>query len=155
MSEQLPPRPDPIRTKCRFRTRAGAPCLNWAYAGTPDFGCPMHSQAPAILEMRRKASVAGGHGRSNLRRAAKIVAAGPYRGLADILQRAAQEVYDGQLDPQRGHALANLARGIVVVADQATVSDRLAELEEEIARIKSGEIIGETFSRPPLVTPGG
>ena len=154
MTEQLPTRPEPMRTRCRFKTRAGSPCRNWAYAGVTDSGCLMHSQAPAILEMRRKASTEGGHGRSNLRRAAKIVAAGPYRGLADVLQRAAQEVYDGQLDPQRGHALANLARGLVVVADAATVSERLGELEEEVARIKSGEVIGEVFTRP-AVNAGG
>jgi hypothetical protein len=136
---------DGQQSRCRYRRRDGSPCRS--FATYPDIGCIAHSQDPKALDARRQGSARGGHGRSNLRRACKIVAAGPYAHLADVLARAAQEVYEGQLDPQRGHALANLARGIVVVADAALVSDRLAELEAEVSRIRSGDV-GETFSRP-------
>lgn len=103
--------------KCRFKTRSGQPCRFVAIA--PDGGCAAHSQHPVALAARRERQAKGGRNHSTLARAMRIVKTGPYAELADVLERAAREVYDGNLDPQRGVALSQLARGIVVVADAA------------------------------------
>ncbi len=137
--------------QCRYRRRDGSPC--GSFATQPDGGCLAHSQDPAALDARRTGSAKGGRHRSNLARAYRIVRQGPFSGVAATLEQALAETFSGSLDPARGHAIASLARSIVQVHDEAVVTDRLAELEEQVAAVQSGEL-GEVFTRP-RVAPGG
>jgi hypothetical protein len=136
---------DRQQSRCRYKRRDGSPCQS--FATYPDQGCIAHSQAPAALDSRRAGSAKGGHRRSNLARACRIVAAGPFKAIASTLEQAIAETFNGTLDPARAHGIAALARSVVAVQDAALVTDRLDELEAEVARIRSGEIVGETFTR--------
>ena len=136
---------DGRRDRCRYHRRDGSPC--GSFATYPDQGCIAHSQHPTALDSRRQGSSLGGHRRSNLARACKIVAAGPFKAIARTLEQAIAETFNGTLDPARAHGIAALARSVVAVQDAALVTDRLDELEAEVARIRSGEIAGETFTR--------
>jgi hypothetical protein len=133
------------QSRCRYRRRDGSPC--GSFATFPDCGCIAHSQDPRALDSRRAGSARGGHSRSNLARACRIVAAGPFKAIASTLEQAIAETFNGTLDPARAHGIAALARSVVAVQDAALVTDRLDELEAEVARIRSGEIVGETFTR--------
>jgi hypothetical protein len=93
----------------------------------------MHSQVPEAIAARRAQLAAGGRGRSTLRRAAKLLAAGPWGPVAERLADAMAEVVDGTLDPRRLEALSQGARALVVVNDQAAVLERLEELERQLA----------------------
>jgi hypothetical protein len=144
---QKPVQSDGLRRPCRYRTRAGAAC---PFPGSfEDGGCASHSQTPDALAERRSRSAKGGHGRSNLARAARIVAAGPFAGVADTITKAIAECYSGELDPARGHAIAALSRSVVAVSDAANIGDRLAELEAEVATLARGETAGEVFTPAP------
>jgi hypothetical protein len=116
-------------TRCRYRTRSGAPCPTFAIPTAEDKGCFSHSQDPAVLESRRSARGKGGHNRSNVRRAMVMLAASPYADVAEAVQRAIQEVFDGSLDPARGSSIALLARSLVNVQDAAVTEARLDALE--------------------------
>jgi len=137
---------DVAQARCRFPRRDGQRCRSFAI-GT-DHGCLVHSQDPALVDARTLGSYRGGLGRSSIRRAAKIVGAGPFADVAELLERSIREVHDGKLNAQAGHSLAALARSLVAVHDSAIVADRLAELESEVAALSTGEL-GETFRPAP------
>ncbi|MEP7082886.1 MAG: hypothetical protein ABI841_07940 [Chloroflexota bacterium] len=137
---KLAPRPvrqrRPNKPRCSFKTRPGAPCRGFGVGA--DGGCDMHSQDPARIARRRERGAKGGRASSNAARAAKVLRNGPFAHVADQLERAMSEVLEGSLDPNRLNALAQGARSLVIVQDQAEAQARIEALEEQLAAMREG-----------------
>ena len=106
-----------VTQRCVSTRRDGAPCT--AQAGTSGY-CIGHD--PGAPKARRK----GGHGKSRAARAQKLLPA-RLRPAAERLERALNEVHDGELDPRAATAMPSLAGALVRVITAG-------ELEEPTAR---------------------
>ena len=49
--------------------------------------------------------------------------------MANLLEKALQEVHDGDLDPRQAHAMASLAGALVKVITSGELEERLRKLE--------------------------
>ncbi len=89
----------------------------------PSGYCIGHS--PQAREARRQ----GGYGRSRAARACKLLPA-RLRPVADLLEKALEEVHEGQLDPRVATAMASLAGALVKVFQAGEMEERLRVLEK-------------------------
>lgn len=113
-----------IRHQCRGTRRDGGAC---AAAGVAANGwCRMHDpeRAAEVAEDRRR----GGRNRADLVRLRSLV---PPRLIAvyDALERALQEVHDGDLTPPQAQAMSALARALVAVLTAGELEQRVRDLE--------------------------
>lgn len=105
--------------QCRASRRDGSPC-----GGRPlaDGLCFAHSTATD--ETRRR----GGHNRSRAARSLKMLPE-RLRPVADILSKALEEVYGGELEPRQASAMAAIAGALVRVIQAGEMEERVRVLE--------------------------
>lgn len=149
-----------LQPPCALRTRAGAPCRSFAI-GT-DGGCFTHTQDAPFMARRRATSLAGGRGNGTLVRASRLLMAGPFGPLVELLVRSMAETYEGTLDPLRMGAIAQGMRSLVVARDSDQASRIIERLEAQIAAMESGEDerrgevwVGEYRDVTPALLPAG
>jgi hypothetical protein len=61
------------------------------------------------------------------------------RPIIDLLNKAAQEVYDGRLDPRQATALASLASALVRVYTVGELEDRMRQVEAKVNKKQDDE----------------
>ncbi len=110
--------------RCPAVRRDGSPCT--ANAGASGYRV---GHNPTAQEARRK----GGRGTSRAARAQKLLPA-RLRPAAERLERALNEVHDGELDPRAATAMPSLAGALVRVITAGELEERLRRLEEPTAR---------------------
>ncbi len=107
--------------RCPAVRKDGRPCT--ASTGSSGF-CIGHD--PSAQEARRK----GGLATSKAARAGKLLPA-RLRPVADLLEKALEEVHEGQLDPRVATAMASLAGALVKVFQAGEMEERLRRLEQQ------------------------
>lgn len=128
MSEKKRFRP-PGPPRCAGKKLDGTACRSRPHPKAPDGRCANHTQDTELRAMQHAIAAKGGKNTSHLARALKVVAAGAYGDLVERLATGMDDVLAGRLDPARLSAVAQTARAIVVIADQAQTKDRLDRLE--------------------------
>ena len=118
-AERLTQNPD----CCRAIKKSGVPCTARAVRQGYCFG-----HAPDLEEKRQEARRRGGSSSSRAARAGKLLPV-RLRPVATMLERALEEVHDGDLDPRVATAMASLAGALIKVVTSGEFEERLRALE--------------------------
>jgi hypothetical protein len=105
--------------QCKAIKKNGEPCTARAVV---DGFCVGHS--PNAIEARRK----GGRNRSNVARLNKMIPT-RLKPTLDLIEKAIKEVHEGELQPQKGTAMASLAGAMIKVFETGVLEERLLKLE--------------------------
>lgn len=112
-----------IVDQCRAARTDGEACRARAH---DDGYCLSHS--PARTDQMAAARRRGGQNRSRSARLRKL-APPALLGVYERLERALQEVHDGELDPRQAAAMASLASAMVRVLTAGELEQRVRDLE--------------------------
>jgi len=115
---------------CRATRRDGAACQ--AVAVLPSGWCAMHD--PSRQAEMQAARAEGGRQRSRIARVERLVP-GTLRPVLALLLDVLADARDGTIAPAQANAVAAVAGAIVKVYSSATVEERIADLEEQIATL--------------------
>ena len=111
--------------RCQAVKKNGQPCSARAVRNGYCFG-----HVPDLEATRREARRRGGFATSKSARASKLLPA-RLRPVAELLEKALEEVHEGQLDPRVGTAMASLAGALVKVFQTGEMEERLRKLEQQ------------------------
>ncbi|HZA24936.1 MAG TPA: hypothetical protein VFA32_20460, partial [Dehalococcoidia bacterium] len=82
-----------------------------------------------MAEQRAQARRKGGQNKARATRARKALPS-RLQSIAELLERALQEVYSGDLEPRQATALASLSGALVRLYETSALEQRMASIEE-------------------------
>ncbi len=115
--------------RCMGTSKTGARCTGPA---TSTGYCIAHDPR------RHEWNIIGGQHSRKGERLAKLLPSS-MRPIIDLLNKAAQEVYDGRLDPRQATALASLASALVRVYTVGEMEDRMRQVEAKVNKKQDDE----------------
>ena len=112
--------------RCQAVKKNRQPCTATAVRNGYCFG-----QAPELEATRREARRKGGAATSKASRASKLLPS-RLRPVAELLEKALEEVHSGLLDPRKATAMSSLASALIRVFEAGQMEERLRTLEEKL-----------------------
>src|ERR671918_732984 len=117
---------DSSSPRCQGIKKDGTACQALASNGKGRF-CLGHD--PDLAEQRAQARRKGGQNKARATRARKALPS-RLQSIAELLERALQEVYSGDLEPRQATALASLSGALVRLYETSALEQRMASIEE-------------------------